>query len=696
MKRAMCISLTLLLLLCALPAAQAQGADYRARVYVFNEMRDIIVYVGRILINEGPHGLTLLDPLSGEKASIQPADAAAWAALPPGRLLVDGETLYRLAYDLRTLHLLSLVGDSLLIQQELTLADLGAQYPQAVFIHQGELTLLAAGKLLILPLATGELRSLNLPDTHLIIPYVPGSYAALRQTRVEGSLQTELVAIDAKTGQVNPLVQVDAQLRVSSLAWQPGSPLVIEANTALWTLGEEGQLVKAASLVRGDVHYLSLLDQDRAVVGLDSLVAIRTINPALAPAQARLTLLDPLGRGEDYAGYISRHGDTELAFPTFSLETVEERYRRDMLTCADEVDIYLLSDQNLMATIKRKGYALDLSGDEMLRSFAQDLYPPFAAFLTQGASLYGIPKKAFLPVIAYNKDAFADLGLPLPTTWAEYFDLGLAWQTGLADEHTDYSFTPIDYYTTLDTLLTQYLDERAANGLPLVVNTQAVQELVGKYRQVAAASTSRREAGGIQLFTLVDVPYRGSEYQALPLRFDSASQPAFSLPPDSFNYFVVNPYTKNRAEAMAFLAAYVDSLSPYIRILLSQAVKTPVENPEYAARLAQLQSQDAQLMQQIKTAQGAQRSELESQQAIVLRQLQDLEEYERWDISAEDIAAYQAFSGQVYLNPFNPLPTLLTSYPDLFTAFEGNPEADIPAFLDRLDGMIATLLRESE
>ncbi|NLW20607.1 MAG: extracellular solute-binding protein [Clostridiales bacterium] len=693
-RRLLAPLIALVLAASLLPVSRAAQTDYAARVFIHPGLSSMVVLDGQVYLSEYPETFVRLDPETGTKAPLALA-GEGWREAAIGQLLAGDGALYALNHDITRLYPLILSEDTVSLGEAISLPEMSIGWPPSAAISEGRLSILTNNVLTIMPLSGGEPVSHQLDSMTIHIPYGPNRFAAVQKKRVQGVLQSSLVTIDAQSGELTPLATLESGLNVDAMAWMPGSPLVISANTALFTLTEEGKLEKAASLVRGDVFGMAMLDPARALVALDSLIALRTIKPELQPAQARLTVLDPLGRGEDYAAFMLHHGDTELAFPTYTNEPAEERFRRDMLTRSDEIDIYLLKDQNLMATIKQKGFALSLSGNPGLAAFGAELYPAFGNFFTQDGQLYGVPKVAFPSSLAYRPEALADLGLEVPTTWAEYFDLGYQWLTSLADEHPDYYFEPIGYTTTIDTLLPNYLDERALNGQPYTMNTPVLRELLAKYRLVLDALSTERARGGIHLFHLVDVPYPLDTYIELPMAFETGNKPVVGFPPDSFSYFVVNPYSKNHELALQFLTYFVDSMAPHLRMRLLSTMNKPIENPEYQTQKERLESERMEVANSLATAEGALHSELESQLQVLEAQLADLEE-SRWEVTQAQNDRYRRFTDNLYLNPFNPLPQLQAQYPALFAEIEDNPQFDAGIFLARLDEMIAAMLRENE
>lgn len=680
-------------LIILLLAATALAVIQMSRVFVSDGASDMVPHGGRLILYKWREGLFEVNPETGEESALTLKDPAAWHAIPDINLLQDEGQLFALSYQQQAITPFGIQNGRVTLGSPIPLAGLKDQYPSSAALSEGILGILQEGRLQLYPLDGSPSRSLDLPGVRQIIPYGAGRYAGLMEERVQGTPESRLVVIDRDSGDIQVLASLDPGLRVSRLAHIPGSPLVFEANNALFACDERGQVRQAASLVRGDVYAMHMLDERRVAVASDSLILLRHIGPG--DAQNKLTVLDPLGRGEDYKDFILKHPDIELSFPLFAGEDTKDRFLKDLQAQSPEVDIYLLRDQNLMAMIKEKGYALNLAEDQALAAFGQELYPPFQAFFSQDAGLYGIPKKAFLPCLAYNQEAFATLGLKVPATWTAFFELLHDWLTNLKDRHPEYTLMPFQYDNTLEVLLTKYLDEQAAKGRALRVNTPAMKELLKRYKAARAADPGEKSRSGqTHLFHLVDLPYKGTGFTALPLSFEPDSRPVLSFPQDSFSYFVVNPYSKNREAALQFLRSYVASMPPNIRLLLTPSVDSPIENPEYAGQRQAYESRLQGLQEQLKTAAGAEKNQLEEQVKNTRRLIADLAAYNRYLVSPRDIADYKTFSGMVYLSPMNPMPDLIASHPEMFREFDSKPDDDVETFLIRLQGMLETRMKD--
>jgi len=685
--RVVLVTALILLLL----AATALAVIQMSRVVVSRDMSDMAVYNGRLILYKWRQGLTELDPDTGEEQPLVIKNQGQFDQIAVSKLLADEERLYLLSQAEQAIYPVEVQNGSALIRNPVKLKGLPLHYAPSILLAEGRLYLLREGLLTWHPLTGEEGGSQNLQNITRVTAFGPGRLAGIQEKRVNGRLSRSLVIIDLANFDISPLASLDPALRVSALAYLKGGPLVFEANNALFAVNEQGQVREAASLVRGDVIALYMLDSQRAAVALDSLVVIRSILEE--ENGLRLTVLDPLGRGEDYSDFIRNHPDIGLQFPVFSVEDTKERFIRDMLTRSDEIDVYVLKDLNLMQVIKDKGYGLDLMKDPALADFARGLYPLYQDYFMQEGGLFGLPKAAHPASLAYNPAAFKELNLPVPTTYAEFFRLALQIAKGQIQRDAKLQFSPRFYGATADRLLTLHVDEQVKNGLPIKVNTPAMGELLHLYQQVIALDQGDLRPE-IHLFHYVDLPYRGEEHRPLPLPIQAGNTPVISYDKDSFSYFVVNPYSRHQKEALAFLSSYVRNMPPFINIRLTQGISQPVEAPDYRQRYEDLTGRLVDLKERLKTASGAEQSTLEKQVETTEAMLNNLEAYERYLITQQDIEDFRKVAPLVALSPKNPILALMAQYPALFDEIDTNPNLDVDSFLARLEDMLAIMDKE--
>ncbi len=682
-----------LLMVCCL--AQAESAYKNRTLLLEDDYADSMVLVDGTLYLLGYEGLYTL--VGDELLLTQPAFKTSWdeetMADSIHQLLSDGKTLYGLNVYTMVLYRLDLQTGTK--QPVLTAESLLDSYYSDMFITDTQLVCLADNKLLQIDLATGAETKLDAKDITQIAAYQDGLYAALERKRTDLGWRSSLLTIDASTGARTVLEtpEVGVNLRGITAAADGQSICLADVSQLyIWKPGQKAQAV--ASFARGDVCGMVMLDANYVIVNVDTHVfSIRALDPALNAAQKQLNLLEPLGRGEDYLAFLKTHGDTDINFIQHSMESNEELFIQHMLTKSDAIDIFLLSDQNLLSSIKSKGYGVDLSQNASIQASVADMYAPIRESLTENDVIVAVPKKLFLPILAYQPEAFQDLNLTCPTTYAEFLQFYIAWMEEGADEHPGYYVGPLENYLDFGKLIKCYVDEMTKNGKPVDYQSAALQEVLQLYIQAQALPVPDFDWSETALFNIRDVPVT-SGYAYLPLTFEAGNDYVFNVSENDFDYFVVNPYSKRKTEAMEFLALYLGDMGDWYNVILYTSKALPVEHSDFNERVAAMELEIEQLETQLAAAPANEKQALQESVDNRRYELEQTKLYDRWMFSQEDIDLYKQYADGVYFNPFNPILTLQAEYPELFTAYATNPQFNLQQFLNDLQSRVQMLLAE--
>jgi raffinose/stachyose/melibiose transport system substrate-binding protein len=87
------------------------------------------------------------------------------------------------------------------------------------------------------------------------------------------------------------------------------------------------------------------------------------------------------------------------------------------LATGDMPDLFFYNSGSLLQALNPAETLVDLSGE----SFIANITPSFLPTVSQGTGVYGVPAQTAMGGgILYNKKVFADNGLTVPTTWAEF------------------------------------------------------------------------------------------------------------------------------------------------------------------------------------------------------------------------------------------------------------------------------------
>ncbi len=611
-------------------------------------------------------------------------------------LLAGGEQLYALNSGLGEFYSLTLQPEPKLSLLH-TFTDLQDISLGDWFIQEGQLVGFNdyAGQLWQGDIASGKGQARPLAGINRLTAYKPGSYAGLRMVTQEGGRVWQLAAIDSQTLAISPLHDLPGETSPHALIYDAPADRLIMAGRSTIDLWQQDQgLREAAFYAPGDAGQLLVLGPDLVSLTVDGLLVIRSLKEDAMAGRMTLSVMDPIGRGNDYLGFIEQHPQIELKFVgVMEEDEAEAHFIQHMLTRDDTVDVYLLRDQNLLDVLKRKGYALDMAQNPDLASRAARLLPALRQALGDEQRLLAFPKEFYLTMLSYHVDSFKTLGLSLPTTYMEYYQFCHDWLSTKAQQHEDYRLMPFENGMDILSLLRRYADEQSAQGKPLRFNTPEMTELLTLYHQLTKLEPALPEGQAQWLFYSYDIPAKG-EYDYLPLTFDKAAPFTLGFAPGSFKYYVVNPYTKSPEQALLLIEGFAKGLHSRQELILYTDKDLPVPNPNYEAHLKQRLEGLARYEKMLAEAGELERRQLEDQVKLMREDIELDRERSRWEISQAEVDSWLKYAGKVYLNPFNPIPQLMAQYPGFFDSIHSNPNFDVAQFLSQLDDMVDKATKE--
>lgn len=695
MLRDLLLLMLLSLLLMLLPAGPALGEQPATlnRNYLIQEdyLLSLAALEGEIYLLK-PQGLARLNQDTGEEQLLKAQDDG----LPQmAELLPAPGGLYGLETGSGAVYLLRIDGDQVQVETLHEQSGLGeggwmrALYAQDGFIH----CLFDREGIRSLELATGQVTRQEVQDVSVLAPWGEG-FATVEIANTEQGRQPRLVAMD-RAGKREPLANLPKGFIIQALVASPAGDALYALSgqeAYAWKPGQEPQ--KILDFLRGDTSGAQMLDDKRLMVSVDgNLVAVRAVDPALNAGTSRLVVLDGESRADDFFHFLRSQPQIDLSTVPTGQETAEELFIRHMLTRSDEVDIYLLKDQNLISRIKQKGYALDLAQSPELKRMAQDLYPVYRNLAMQGEGLYLLPKRIFLTVMGYDPKGFEAIGEQVPTTYASFLELAQRWYEGKRDQHPGWMMQAQYNAPGFTAILQQHALEQLKAGEALRFSTPELKEALQMFLKLQQADLSREE-GDKHLLSLRDIPAKGW-FEYLPLTFRADRAFALGVDEDDFSYYVVNPYSRHKEEALLFMESLMGGLDSFmVARLFSNA--QPAESKEYRPQIERWERMIAELDEAIAKAGDLEKRELESQQKQMQERLAEFREKGRWEVSAADIESYSQWVDSVCMPDFNPLPMLIKAYPDLFESWRDNPQFDIDQFLSQLDQMSQTALKEDQ
>lgn len=546
-------------------------------------------------------------------------------------------------------------------------------------------------------ITTGEVKTLEVEHLRATAPLGEGRLLAITSKQDENGWQSALSALDFEAGSLEQFA-ILPDIPNPSLAYDAAKQIAYTAtrNRLLAFHQGEADPQPLSYIPGGDNNSLVLLPGYRAaLITAGNLVAVRPLNPDAKPAQA-LTLLDPIALASHYRPFMKLHPDTELIFISPEPASPEERFAADMASRNPEVDIYLLRDPNLLGQIKQKGYFLDLAASPGIREAVAHLEPGFQEAITQEGQLAAVLKEVYVGTLIGNPKVFEHLGQAAPTSFLGYYQFCLDYIKHHQADMPEYDLAPFENSMDLGRVLVQVAAEMIAQGRPLDFENPEMKQLVGRINQVARARQHETPQAMDQVFSTSLLPLLPKGTAPLLLSFQAEQAPLLPSFPDGVEYLVVNPYTRNREAALAFMESYIENLPTPQRLLMDTRAIQPIEQPQYQARLAHYQAQIQALKTSLQGAEGTERSQLEEMIAEFESMAQQLTENERWWFDQEQVDQVRAFAPRVFIPEYNPVSQLLKTNPGFFAEITTNSRFDVDGFLARLNQMVQTILKEQE
>lgn len=546
-------------------------------------------------------------------------------------------------------------------------------------------------------ITTQEVKSFVAEELRGMTPYKDGKLLAVEINRTETGRAMAYVQYDLEAGERSVLGEVGDSNVGSSIAYDKEKDLIYSATASQlfsWRVGEE-KSNPLSYLPRGDTYGLTLIGSDYAAIFSDGMVAVRSLIPGAAQERAALKVLDPIGRAGDYTRFLKEHAETELVFLDSGTLTQEERFINDMLTQSGEVDIYLLRDQNLISQIKKKGFAADLTQAPSVKEAVDAYEKPFQDAATQDGKILLFYKDAFVDVPVYSIDLFKELGFEPPTTFLEYYQLCERYITEKMDDNPEIRMDPFGNTLDLPTVLTQIAAEMIKNGQELDFETPEMKELITQIAKVAKLKVARSRDAMLWLFYDYYLPITPVDRAFMLLTLKEGNAPALLPHQDAFNYFVINPFSKNQETALKFLESFAKTLDYNITVVRDTRAVLGIESEEYASMAATHAEQLKSFEEELEKLTGAEKSAMEQTIKDHKAMMESQEEY-RWQISPEQVNIARRLAPEVTIPDFNPIRLLVKEYPDFFEEYLTNPAFDPDQFLAQLNQMVRTALIEQE
>ncbi len=500
----------------------------------------------------------------------------------------------------------------------------------------------------------------------LLLSYISSSW----DENTNQEIPAQLVTVNPADGATVSLKEMADTAYIYTLAYDAAKDTVYYfTESTLWGMTGMGAPFKAAYANQSYVDSMTIFSSGYAALWSSDGLEIHNLDPAYLPTKT-LTLI---GSWRDAAArkFTQENPDIPLIFS-------EQYYGmadlgQAMVSGDTTIDVIRTNVENGFDNLLEKGYCADLSSSQKLMDYVNSLYPALRDEVMKDGKLYAIPVSIYGSTLSYMPSKLEEIGLTeedMPTTFVELCEFITRWNNEWIDDENKTNVMP--FCTTMsnrsvvfDLMLKAYLDYYDAKGEPLTFDTPefnamltALDNMDASNLDMPANMSDQEYDEYYQLYSGVFVD-RGllstaeGEYAAVPLKLSIGEGKDFTVG-TTMEVLFVNPRCANLPEAIKLLECYVDTLDDSYKILMCPDCNDPVENQYYQDTLKNFQDSLAELQEQLKTADDAEKRDLEDTIKYYEDSLNNKESF-RWDYSAQTIAQYREIGDHVFARHANVL-----------------------------------------
>lgn len=500
----------------------------------------------------------------------------------------------------------------------------------------------------------------------LLLSYISSSW----DENTNQEIPAQLVTVNPADGATVSLKEMADTAYIYTLAYDAAKDTVYYfTESTLWGMTGMGTPFKAAYANQSYVDSMTIFSSGYAALWSSDGLEIHNLDPAYLPTKT-LTLI---GSWRDAAArkFTQENPDIPLIFS-------EQYYGmadlgQAMVSGDTTIDVIRTNVENGFDNLLKKGYCADLSSSQKLMDYVNSLYPALRDEVMKDGKLYAIPVTLYGSTLSYMPSKLEEIGLTeedMPTTFVELCEFITRWNNEWIDDESKTNVMP--FCTTMsnrsvvfDLMLKAYLDYYDAKGEPLTFDTPefnamltALDSMDASNLDMSANMSDQEYDEYYQLYSGVFVD-RGllstaeGEYAAVPLKLSIGEGKDFTVG-TTMEVLFVNPRCANLPEAIKLLECYVDTLDESYKILMCPDCNDPVENQYYQETLKNFQDSLAELQEQLKTADDAEKRDLEDTIKYYEDSLNNKESF-RWDYSAQTIAQYREIGDHVFARHANVL-----------------------------------------
>lgn len=362
-------------------------------------------------------------------------------------------------------------------------------------------------------------------------------------------------------------------------------------------------------------------------------------------------------------GWNNAYSDFTQKYPNVAVEYTEDdhysanRIINALMTRDATYDIMRINTSGVdIAKIIDQGYALPMESSEVIAAYVNSLYPALRDMVTRDGHIYAVPLFLFSNDGGYYPGNFEALGLEVPTTWEELAALINAWPEQPDDVREDYEISEwITNYRSwfLRKVTERYVVHMEATGQELHFDTPLYRELVALVDTMTTENDmEERDVMALMGNGYIEPLQEGYTWQTPMLDLAMEGRVTHNV---EVTLVILNPYTQNAEVALQCVEFMIDQISlPVRQTMVDASYLTPVEDPEYAQRVADWEAEGERLEKKLAECDEADRLDVQEEIKWHEASLAWIET-SRWLISEESIPAY----AKVFETLYFPKPSVL-------------------------------------
>lgn len=427
---------------------------------------------------------------------------------------------------------------------------------------------------------------------------------------------------------------------------------------------------------------MTMLGPEQIAVGSMEGVYIRGTDPAMLPKE-RITIYG------SYESHVHKQAAKALGgMPINYLNTKwfasAQQIGQALVSGEDSIDLLFLPVSMIdLQAIMKKGYAADLSGSQVLQDFVSGLYPMMQEAASFEGRLLMVPVEvqASVNVLGYYPSVFKEVGIEPPETFGQLVDLIARWPEEYAEQHPDVIVMVMDEYRQylLSWALSLYADYCGYTGqeftfsAPLLMDMLKAALAVDTQDLDVNVDFSSPEAQNVweemynkkqllEVYSMLDLenltgalastPEGMRQYLSTPmvLSIEEGGPKVIGL---TLTMMMVNPKSKQLDTAIRYAEEYVKALDQKTKTTLNPSLNEPIERPDFARTLKQMEDSLSNFEKAAAGAEGAEKTEMEANLAEYRKSAEIEKERMRWQVTAEAIQMYRQFLDTSYVSNYD-------------------------------------------